>query len=58
MRTFRGKAAVLIGMLYAAFVCWSIYGAIVPIETHSFRMVHVGFIFGRAFLTYPIRPAA
>ena len=58
MRTFRGKAAVLIGILYAAFVCWSIYGAIVPIETHSFRMVHVGFIFGLAFLTYPIRPGA
>jgi len=58
MRTFRGKTAVLIGVLYAAFVCWSIYGAIVPIETHSFRMVHVAFIFGLAFLTYPIRPGA
>jgi len=58
MRTFRGTTAVLIGVLYAAFVCWSIYGAIVPIETHSFRLVHVGFIFALAFLTYPVRPGA
>jgi TRAP transporter 4TM/12TM fusion protein len=58
MRSFRGKAAVLIGVLYAAFVCWSIYGAIVPIETHSFRMVHVGFIFGLAFLACPVHSRA
>jgi TRAP transporter 4TM/12TM fusion protein len=58
MRKFGGNAAVLIGVLYAAFVCWSIYGAIVPIETHTFRMVHVGFIFGLAFLTCPIHSNA
>jgi TRAP transporter 4TM/12TM fusion protein len=58
MREFRGTAAAFLGVLYAAFVCWSIYGAIVPIETHSFRMVHVGFIFALAFLTYPLRPGA
>lgn len=54
MREFRGMAAVIIGILYAAFVGWSLYGAIVPIETHTFRMVHVGFIFALAFLTHPI----
>ena len=54
MRELRGKAAVLIGVLYAAFVGWSIYGAIVPIETHTFRMVHLGFIFALAFFAYPV----
>ena len=58
MRKFGSNVTVLIGIFYAAFVCWSIYGAIVPIETHSFRMVHVGFIFGLAFLTYPIHSKA
>ena len=54
MRELRGKAAVLIGVLYAAFVGWSIYGAIVPIETHTFRIVHLGFIFALAFFAYPV----
>ena len=54
MRELRGKAVVLIGVLYAAFVGWSIYGAIVPIETHTFRMVHLGFIFALAFFAYPV----
>ena len=54
MRELRGNAAVLIGVLYAAFVGWSIYGAIVPIETHTFRMVHLGFIFALAFFAYPV----
>jgi TRAP transporter 4TM/12TM fusion protein len=58
MRKFQRNAAALIGVGYAAFVCWSIYGAIVPIETHTFRMVHVGFIFGLAFLAHPIHPKA
>jgi TRAP-type uncharacterized transport system fused permease subunit len=58
MRKFKGNAAVLMGVGYAAFVCWSIYGAIVPIETHTFRMVHVAFIFGLAFLAHPICPNA
>lgn len=54
MRELRGKAVVLIGVLYAAFVGWSVYGAIVPIETHTFRMVHLGFIFALAFFAYPV----
>ncbi len=58
MREFRGVAAAFIGVLYAAFVGWSLYGAIVPVETHMFRMVHVGFIFALAFLTYPLSPKA
>jgi len=58
MRELRGNAAVLIGVLYAAFVGWSIYGAIVPIETHTFRMVHLGFIFALAFFAYPVSKSA
>lgn len=58
MREFRGVAAALIGVLYVAFVGWSLYGAIVPVETHMFRMVHVGFIFALAFLTYPLSAKA
>jgi TRAP-type uncharacterized transport system fused permease subunit len=54
MRELRGNAAVLIGVLYAAFVGWSVYGAIVPIETHTFRMLHLGFIFALAFFAYPV----
>jgi len=53
VRQFRGKAAIVIGLLYVAFVGWSLYGAVVPVETYLFRMVHLGFIFVLAFLVYP-----
>src|SRR5512137_873764 len=58
MREMQGKAAWVIGLLYVGFVGWSLYGAIFPVETYAFRMVHMAFIFGLAFLTYPIRPNA
>ncbi len=58
MREFQGKAAIAVGALYVAFVGWSIYGAIWPVETYAFRMVHMAFIFGLAFLVYPVRPNA
>jgi TRAP transporter 4TM/12TM fusion protein len=54
MREFRGKLALIIGVIYVAFVAWSLYGAIVPIETYLFRMVHLGFIYALAFLVYPL----
>ncbi|MEM5788570.1 MAG: TRAP transporter large permease subunit, partial [Syntrophobacteraceae bacterium] len=47
-----------IGVLYAAFVAWSLYGAIVPVETHAFRMVHLGFILALGFLAYPCSKGA
>lgn len=53
MREFRGKAAIFIGVLYAAFVGWSLFGAVRPVETYLFRMVHLAFIFALAFLVYP-----
>jgi TRAP transporter 4TM/12TM fusion protein len=53
MRNMRGKFAVVIGVLYVAFVAWSLYGAVFPVETHTFRMVHLAFIFGLAFLVHP-----
>ncbi len=53
MRTFQGKAAAAVGVLYVAFAAWSLYGAVRPIETYVFRMVHMGFIFALAFLVYP-----
>jgi len=40
-------------LLYAAFVLWSLYGAVAPVETYLFRMVHMGFIFALAFLVFP-----
>jgi TRAP transporter 4TM/12TM fusion protein len=40
-------------LLYIGFVGWSLYGAVVPIETYLFRMVHMAFIFALAFLVYP-----
>ncbi|MGE5310493.1 MAG: TRAP transporter permease [Nitrospirota bacterium] len=53
MRDSRGKFAVVVGVLYVAFVAWSLYGAVFPVETHSFRMVHLAFIFGLGFLVHP-----
>ena len=52
------KAAIAIGALYVGFVGWSLYGAIFPVETYAFRMVHMAFIFALAFLVYPVRPNA
>jgi TRAP transporter 4TM/12TM fusion protein len=53
MRDMRGKFAVVVGVLYVAFVAWSLYGAVFPVETHTFRMVHLAFIFGLGFLVHP-----
>ena len=58
MRQFEGKASWAIGALYVGFAAWSIYGAIWPVETYAFRMVHMAFIFALAFLVYPYRPNA
>jgi TRAP transporter 4TM/12TM fusion protein len=44
---------VVIPLLYLAFVAWSLYGAVMPVETYLFRMVHMGFIYALAFLVYP-----
>ena len=46
------------GVLYAGFVAWSLYGAIFLVETYIFRMVHMAFIFALAFLVYPVQPNA
>lgn len=58
MREFQDKSAVAVGALFVGFVGWSLYGAIWPVETYLFRMVHMAFIFGLAFLVYPIRKNA
>ncbi len=58
MREVLGRSAVFIGILYTAFVGWSLYGAVFPVETHTFRMVHLGFIFALGFLVYPVFPRA
>jgi TRAP transporter 4TM/12TM fusion protein len=52
-RVYHGPAAVILGILSVAFIGWSIYGAIVPVETYIFRMVHLAFIFLLAFLMFP-----
>ena len=44
---------LVVALLYVGFVGWSLYGAVVPIETYLFRMVHMAFIFALAFLVYP-----
>jgi hypothetical protein len=58
MREFQGKAALAVGALYVGFVGWSVYGAIWPVETYAFRMVHMAFIYALALIVYPIRPKA
>ena len=58
MRKMQGKSAMAIGVIYVGFVGWSLYGAIFPVETYIFRMIHMAFIFALAFLVYPVRPNA
>ena len=58
MREFQDKSSIAVGALFAGFVGWSLYGAIWPVETYLFRMVHMAFIFGLAYLVYPIRQNA
>ena len=58
MRELTGKGATAIAVLYCAFVGWSLYGAIWPVETYAFRMVHMAFIFALAFVLYPVAPKA
>ncbi|MCE5336515.1 MAG: TRAP transporter fused permease subunit [Desulfobacteraceae bacterium] len=58
MSDIPGKRGYVKGSLYAAFVGWSLYGAVFPVETHTFRLVHLGLIFALAFLTYPLSPKA
>jgi TRAP transporter 4TM/12TM fusion protein len=58
MREFQDKSSIVVGALFVGFVGWSLYGAIWPVETYLFRMVHMAFIFGLAFLVYPIRENA
>ena len=58
MREFQGKIAIAVGALYVGFVGWSIYGAIWPVETYAFRMIHMAFIYGLAFIVYPVRQNA
>ncbi len=43
-----------LSVLYVGFVVWSLYGAMVPVETYLFRMVHMAFIYGLSFLVYPM----
>jgi TRAP transporter 4TM/12TM fusion protein len=47
------QVPLIVSLLYVGFVAWSLYGAVVPIETYLFRMVHMAFIFALAFLVYP-----
>ena len=46
-----------VALLYVGFVVWSLYGAVVPVETYLFRMVHMAFIYALAFLVYPTSKA-
>ena len=52
------QVSLVVTPLYVGFVAWSLYGAVVPIETYLFRMVHMAFIFALAFLVYPTSKGA
>jgi TRAP transporter 4TM/12TM fusion protein len=54
MREFSGKSAIALGAVYFVFVAWSFYGAIFPIETYTFRMMHLALIFLLAFAAFPM----
>lgn len=47
-----------LSVLLAAFVLWSLYGAVTPVETYLFRMVHMAFIYALAFLVFPVTNGA
>jgi len=47
------QVPLVVTLLYVGFVAWSLYGAVVPVETYLFRMVHMAFIYALAFLVYP-----
>lgn len=49
------KRSKLLDVLLAAFVLWSLYGAVVPVETYLFRMVHMAFIYALTFLVFPVK---
>ncbi len=53
MKKFLGRSGIAVDVIFIIFVCWSIYGAIFPVETHTFRMVHLGLIFALAFIVTP-----
>lgn len=46
------------GLLYVLFVGWSLYGAVRPIETYKFRLIHLGFVLLLVALTYPVSEKA
>ncbi len=48
----------LTSLLYIAFVGWSLYGAVKPVETYTFRLIHLGFTLVLGALTYPISKRA
>jgi TRAP transporter 4TM/12TM fusion protein len=52
-----GRTPRIVALLYVGFVVWSLYGAVVPVETYLFRMVHMAFIYALAFLVYPTSKA-
>lgn len=58
MGVFRDSKQVILGVLFFAFVAWSVYGAAATIETYAFRMVHVAFILVLGFLSLPFSPKA
>lgn len=58
MSQVKGRAAWVVTLLYVAFVGWSLYGAVVPIETYLFRMVHMAFIYALSFLVHPVSKRA
>jgi len=53
MSELKGRSTWVITLLYVGFVAWSLYGAVVPVETYLFRMVHMAFIYALAFLVFP-----
>src|SRR3990170_8954369 len=50
----QGKVRWIVGFLYVGFVLWSLWGAVVPVETYLFRMVHMAFIYALSFLAFPL----
>lgn len=50
----QGKVRWIVGFLYVGFVLWSLWGAVVPVETYLFRMVHMAFIYALSFLAAPL----
>ncbi len=53
MKETLGRSGLAVQIFFISFACCSLYCAIFPVETTTFRMVHLGLIFALGFVVKP-----